>query len=108
MFLRNSTLAVLCTPDEGKIEQRLLRPQFGLYRLDWRAAGYGIEFHLGHGDWIRLLVRSGFEVLDLIELQAAPDAQDHPYYTDVPVAWAKQWPAEEIWVARKSDTLPQL
>src|SRR5437588_12503960 len=52
IFLRNSTLAVLCTPDEGKIEQRLLRPQFGLYRLDWRAAGYGIEVHLGHGDWI--------------------------------------------------------
>lgn len=60
-----------------------------------------VEFHLGHGDWFNLLRDSGFELLDLIELYAAEDAVDHPFYSYVPAAWAKQWPAEEIWRARK-------
>jgi SAM-dependent methyltransferase len=101
VFLRTSTLAVLCSPDAGPVGERLVRPQLGLHRLDWRADGGGIEFHLGHGDWLRLLRASGFDVLDLLELQAPPGAQDHPYYDAVPVAWARRWPAEEIWVARK-------
>ena len=78
-----------------------MRPQFGMYRFDWRADGGGIEFHLSHGDWIRLLRANGFEILDLIELQAPEDAETHRYYEYVPAEWAKQWPAEEIWVARK-------
>jgi SAM-dependent methyltransferase len=107
VFLRTSTLAVLCSPDVGPVGERLARPQFGLYRLDWRADGGGIEFHLGHGELLRLLRASGFEVLDLIELQAPPDAQDHPFYDEVAAAWARQWPAEEIWVAQKrSPTRP--
>jgi SAM-dependent methyltransferase len=101
VFLRNSTLAMLCSPDVGPVEERLVRPQFGLHRVDWRADGGGIEFHLGHGDWLRLLRTSGFEVLDLVELQAPPDAQDHPVYDWVAAAWARRWPAEEIWVAQK-------
>jgi hypothetical protein len=39
-----------CSPDEGKVQERLVRPQFGLYRIDWRAEGEGIEFHLPHGE----------------------------------------------------------
>ncbi len=58
------------------------------------------EFHLARGDWIRLLRRNGFEVLDLIEVQAPPDAVTHGYYDFVSAEWARQWPAEEIWVAR--------
>jgi SAM-dependent methyltransferase len=101
VFLRNSTLSILCSPDEGTVEERLMRPQAGMYRFDWRSDGGGIEFHLAHGDWVRLLRANGFEILDLIELIAPPDAVDHPYYDFVPAAWAKRWPAEEIWVARK-------
>ena len=48
-----------------------------------------------------LLRASGFELLDLLELQAPSGAQDHPFYDHVPAAWARQWPSEEIWVARK-------
>ena len=73
-----STLAVLCSPDTGPVGERLVRPQFGLHRFDWRADGDGIEFHLGHGDLLRLLRASGFEVLDLLELQAPPDAAGPP------------------------------
>ena len=61
----------------------------------------GIEFHLSHGDWIRLLRANGFEILDLIELQAPADAVTHAHYDFVEADWAKQWPSEEIWVARK-------
>jgi SAM-dependent methyltransferase len=101
VFLRSSTLAVLCSQDVGPAGERLLRPQFGMVRFDWRAGGGGIEFHLPHGDLLRLLRASGFEVLDLIEIQAPPDAEDHSYYDHVSAAWARRWPSEEIWVARK-------
>ena len=99
VFLRNSTLVMLCTPDEGPAEERLLRPQFGMYRLEW--PGEGVEFHLGHGEWIRLLRSSGFEIENLMEIQAPPDAETHPVYDYVTAEWGRRWPAEEIWVARK-------
>jgi SAM-dependent methyltransferase len=99
VFLRNSTLVMLCTPDSGQAEERLLRAQFGMYRLEW--PGEGVEFHLGHGEWIRLLRASGFEIEDLVEIQAPPDAETHPVYDYVSAEWARHWPAEEIWVARK-------
>jgi hypothetical protein len=44
---------------------------------------------------------NGFEVLDLIELQAPPNAANHPVYDFVTADWGRRWPAEEIWVARK-------
>ena len=101
VFLRNSTLSILCGPDTGKVGDRLVRPQFGMYRFDWRADQGGIEFHLPHGEWIRLLRANGFEILDLIEIQAPPDAVTHEFYDYVTAEWAQQWPSEEIWVARK-------
>ena len=59
----------------------------------------GVEFHLSHGDWIRLLHRSGFEIEDLVELRPAPGATTRfPFVT---VEWARQWPSEEVWKARK-------
>jgi hypothetical protein len=77
------------------------RPQRGLNRMEWTDDDPGVEFHPGHGDLLRLLRRNGFEVLDLVELFAPADAQDHPRYDYVPAEWARQWPAEEIWRARK-------
>jgi SAM-dependent methyltransferase len=98
VFLRNSTLVILCSPDEGRVEERLARPQFGMRRFEWDG---GFEFHLAHGDWIALLRGAGFDVERLVELQAPAEAADHPYYDFVGAEWARRWPAEEIWVARK-------
>jgi len=98
VFLRNSTLVILCSPDEGRVEERLARPQFGMWRFEWEG---GVEFHLAHGDWIALLRSSGLDVERLVELQAPAEAADHPYYDFVGADWARRWPAEEIWVARK-------
>jgi SAM-dependent methyltransferase len=99
VFLRNSTLAVLClTVDDGPAET-LQRPQRGLYRLEWDGPYPEIEFQMGHGDWIGLLRASGFEIETLAELYAHEDAVDHAYYSSN-AEWAKKWPSEEIWRAR--------
>jgi SAM-dependent methyltransferase len=101
VFLRNSTLAILCAPDVGQTQDRLIRPQFGMHRFEWPEED-GVEFHIAHGDMIRLLRANGFELLDLIEVQAPPDAQTHEFYDYVTADWARRWSAEEIWKARKA------
>jgi SAM-dependent methyltransferase len=100
VFLVNSPLVILCSPDSGPAEDRLVRGQFGLHRLEW-PDDEGIEFHLAHGDMIRVLRSSGFDVEALHELQAPEAAATHAYYDFVTADWARKWPSEEIWVARK-------
>jgi len=101
VFLTNSFLMTLCMPPEDGVAatERLLRPAFGMYRLEW-PGNPGVEFHLSHGDWIRLLRRSGFEVEDLIEVRPAVGAISR--YPFVTVEWARKWPCEEVWKARKT------
>jgi len=101
IFLRNSTLVTLCMDFEGATEQ-LLRPQRGLHRVEWSDTNE-VEFHLGHGEWIDLLRANGFDVERLLELYAPEGAETHSYYKYVPAEWARQWPHEELWVARKRD-----
>jgi hypothetical protein len=50
---------------------------------------------------LRVLRDSGFEVEGLWEIQASESAEDHRYYDFVSAEWARRWPAEEIWKARK-------
>lgn len=100
VFLTNSVLAYLCAPDVGTVEERLQRPQFGMYRIAWPGE-LGIEYNLAHGDWIRLLRANGFDVEDLIEIQAPPEAVTHAFYDHITADWARKWPADEIWVARR-------
>jgi SAM-dependent methyltransferase len=98
VFLRNSTLAILCGTEDSTSET-LQRPQRGLHRLDWDDEDM-TEFHLGHGDWFRLLRGSGFELLDLVELFATEGTPDHTSFA-FSREWAERWPWEEIWRARK-------
>lgn len=100
IFLGNSTLVMLCAPDdESAATDRMLRPQFGMHRFEW-SDDDGVEFHLSHGDWIRLLRRNGFEIEDLVELCPPADSRtDYPFVT---VEWAEKWPCEEVWRARKN------
>jgi ubiquinone/menaquinone biosynthesis C-methylase UbiE len=99
IFLRNSTIQLLCMRLEG-IGEQLVRPQRGLYRLEWPDTGE-VEFHLPHGEQLDLLHANGFELERLIELFAPEDAKTHSYYVHVTAEWAKQWPHEELWVTRK-------
>jgi SAM-dependent methyltransferase len=98
-FLTSSFLLTLCMSDEDvPAADRLLRPAFGTFRVDW-PTDPGIEFHPSHGQWIRLLRQSGFEVEDLIEVRPPADATTR--WHSVTLEWARQWPCEEIWKARK-------
>jgi SAM-dependent methyltransferase len=103
VFLTNATLLMLCVPDleaDGVATDRLLRDYFGMHRFEWPDTD-GIEFHLGYGDMIRLLRDSGFEVEDLVELRPPASAGNDFGYVDA--AWARRWPSEEVWKARKRD-----
>jgi len=101
-FLTNSFLLSLCVPAEDGVAatNRLLRPAFGMHRVEY-PGDPGVEFHLSHGDWIRLLTCSGFEVEDLIEVRPSADATTK--YPFVTLDWSRQWPCEEIWKARKHE-----
>jgi SAM-dependent methyltransferase len=98
VFLGNSVLFVLCAPDEdAPADAALVRDQRGLRRVEY-TDDPGVEFHIGHGEMIRLLRATGFEVVDLVELYAPDGAADKRY---ISAEWARRWPAEEIWHARK-------
>ena len=101
VFLVNGTTMILCSPDEElPPDRKLRRPYFGMHRFEWDGTG-GIEFHLGYGEWIRLLRENGFAVENLIEIQAPPEGEPHRFPGLPDREWARRWPSEEIWVARK-------
>ena len=100
IFLVNGTMLMLCSPPgDAQVTERLVNDYFGMRRWEWPGED-AIDFHIGYGDWIRVLRASGFEVEDLIEIQAPPDAEDVRYEW-ANKEWAKRWPSEEIWKARK-------
>lgn len=100
VFLTNSFLLMLCMPTEDGIAatDRLLRPAFGMYRVEW-PGNPGVEFHLSHGEWVRLLRRSGLDIEDLVEVHPNVDATTR--YPFVTLEWARKWPCEEVWKVRK-------
>jgi len=103
VFLTNSHLSALCVPaEEGVAGEQLVRGQREAYRVRW--PGGGIEFHPSHGDWVRLLRRSGFVVEAMHEIFAPAGGGDHPFYEIVSAKWANRWPAEELWVATRPPT----
>jgi SAM-dependent methyltransferase len=103
VFLVNASLAMLCAPyDEAPPGPELLRDYFGMFSFEWPELDEAIEFHLGHGDLIRLLRANAFEVVDMIEIQAPEDAQPSRHPGMPSPEWGRRWPAEEIWRARKS------
>jgi hypothetical protein len=93
---------MLCIPDTDPVEPAgtaLLRPYFGMKRFEWEGDD-AIDFHLGYGDWIRVLRVNGFDAEALVELRnPGRDAGRYQLFT---ADWAERWPAEEIWKARKS------
>jgi SAM-dependent methyltransferase len=101
IFLVNGTLFMLCTPEleaDGPTGDRLLRDYFGMHRFEFPDVDE-VEFHLGYGDWIRLLRANGFEIVDLIEIQPPEGATTR--FRLVTPEWARRWPCEEVWKARK-------
>jgi SAM-dependent methyltransferase len=101
IFLVNGAILVLCMQeDDSPATAELRRPYFGLHRMEWPGdEPPSVDFHLGYGDWIRLLRANGFEVEDLLEVRPAEGATtSFPFVTG---EWARRWPCEEVWKARK-------
>ena len=69
-----------------------------MHRVEW-PGDPAVEFHLSHGDWIRLLRASGFEIENLVQLRPRDDATTR--YRFVTLDWAQRWPCEEAWMVRK-------
>jgi SAM-dependent methyltransferase len=63
--------------------------------------GRTTEFQLPYGAWIRLLREHGFVVEDLIELRP-PEGATSSYRSAAATQWARRWPIEHIWKARRS------
>jgi SAM-dependent methyltransferase len=83
--------------DADRVGERLVNDYFGMHALD---DGEEITFQIPYGEWIRLFRANGFVVEDLIELRPAEDATSS-YRDAEELAWARRWPAEEIWRVRK-------
>ncbi len=100
VFLVNGALLMLCLPDteDGKSGDRLLRPYFGMPRFEW-SDDDSVEFHLPHGEMIGLLRDNDFEVEGLTEIR--PGEESTTRYPFVSLEWARSWPCEEVWKARK-------
>ena len=84
--------------DSDKVGDRLVVDYFGMHRLD---DGETSTFQLPYGEWIRLFRANGLVVEDLIETRPA-DGAASSYRTEEELAWARRWPAEEIWRVRKT------
>jgi SAM-dependent methyltransferase len=101
VFLVNGTLVMLTGPDTDPVAPagtELLRPYFGMRRFEW-VDDTSVDFHLGYGDWIRVLTSHGFEVERLVELRNPGHGAGR--YDLFSAEWAERWPAEEMWKARK-------
>ena len=100
VFMVNSYLLSLCMSEQQNeaASKELQRSAFGMGRTEW-AFETGVEFHLSHGDWIRVLRKNGFIVEDLLEVRAPENASTR--YSFVDIGWARQWPSEEVWKVRK-------
>ena len=99
IFLVNGVIAMLTFPDDGRpAGDRLLRPYFGMHRFEWPGED-SVDFHLPHGEMIALLRRCGFVIERLIEVR--PPEGSTTGFPLVTLEWARQWPCEEIWRARK-------
>lgn len=90
---------MLSLPDQGPATDALVRDLFGLHRLTWPGES-GVEFYLPHGERIRLLRSCGLVVEDLIEVQAPTDGVNE-MIPEITLAWARRWPSEEVWTARR-------
>ncbi len=100
IFMTCHPISQLCCPEQPDLRNgtKLLRPYLGMYELRWSDPPT-VEFQLPHGKWIELLTSCGFEIQSLLELGAPEGATSRYVWADE--KWARSWPTEEVWFARK-------
>ena len=98
-FCTTSPLAAICWDEDDDLIRPVLRHDyFGLRRFDQEE---GVNFQLPYGEWIRLLRANGLVVEHLVEPRPAEDATS-TYCMAEERDWARRWPSEAIWKARKT------
>jgi SAM-dependent methyltransferase len=98
-FNHHTPIEAIAWPlDSDRVGDRLVNDYFGMHALD---DGETTTFQLGYGEWIRLFKQHGFVVEDLIEIRPA-DGATSSYRDADELAWARRWPAEEIWRVRRT------
>jgi SAM-dependent methyltransferase len=97
-FNMQTPIMLLCrgTNDEP-LGTGLRRDYFRMHRIE----SDFVEFQLPYGEWIRLLRRHNLIIEDLIELRP-PEGATPTFDQYAPYEWARRWPAEHIWKARKA------
>ena len=97
-FSITSPLATLCFhPETDLMEPTLHRDAFGLHRLE---DDDSVNFQLPYGEWVALFRRCGLAIEALVEPR--PDAgATSTYWEPEELDWARRWPSECIWKARK-------
>ncbi len=96
-FSKSSPFAAVCEGPDERIDKALHRDYFGLHAID---DGEVVTYELPYGEWIRLFRTNGLVVEDLIEPRPAEDATS-TYWDEAERDWARRWPSESIWKARK-------
>ena len=98
VFCVGSQLLYL-TWDQARFRQtrRLQEPWLPRRVVD--SDGGTVDVIWSHGEWVRVLRDHDFVVDDLVELTAPEEATTT--YDFAPYAWARRWPAEEIWCATR-------
>jgi SAM-dependent methyltransferase len=98
-FNHHTPIEAIAWPLDGdRVTDRFVVDYFGMHRLD---DGETTTFQLPYGEWLRLFRENGFVVEDLLELRPAEGATSS-YRDAEELAWARRWPAEEIWRLRKT------
>jgi SAM-dependent methyltransferase len=99
-FSMYTPLAEACWPATSEEPvARLENRYFGMRRVDVGDSAH-VEFQLTYGDWVRLFVRAGLVIEDLVELRPAADATS-TYRSAGARDWARRWPLEHVWRLRR-------
>ena len=97
-FTTTTPLLFMCWPDKAMDPgTELTRDYFGMFEIP---DGGVSRFNLAHGEWIRLFRSTGFMVEDLVELRPGSD-DETSFGPPGARAWARRWPAENVWKVRK-------
>jgi SAM-dependent methyltransferase len=97
-FSKLSAFAAVAEDEKERVGPMLKRDYFGLHKID---DGDVVTYDLPYGEWIRLFNANGLVVEDLIEPRPAEDATS-TYWDEAERDWARRWPSESIWKARKA------
>ncbi len=99
VFTIGSPLLFMCwNPKTERVDARLHAPWFGMRSDEDEQT---IQFQLPYGEWIRLFRQHGLEVERLIHVRP-PQGATTTYTDYVSLRWARDWPAEDLWVVAKA------